>query len=171
MIRICGGTARGRVIKARIPEGVRPSTSRLREACFSMIGHDLSAVRFLDAFGGTGVMGFEAWSRGAVVTIVEKRRATAAWIKEQAAILNVDADIIQSDVLIQLPRLGSFDLVFADPPYQVDPATVLGELAAATGDRLIYESDKRVDMPADVGELRRIKDQVFSGSRLTIYVR
>ena len=64
MIRVSGGTLGGRVLKAEVPAGVRPTAIRTRAALFSMLGQDLSGWSWLDACGGTGLMGIEAWSRG-----------------------------------------------------------------------------------------------------------
>ena len=69
-MRITGGSLRGRVVPGKVRPGVRPTSSRVREALFSMVGQDLEGVRVLDAFGGSGLLSFEAYSRGAIVTTV-----------------------------------------------------------------------------------------------------
>ena len=65
MIRVTGGALRGRSLPARVPEGVRPTAGRVREAVFSMVGQDLRGWSVLDLFGGSGLIGIEAASRGA----------------------------------------------------------------------------------------------------------
>ena len=75
-VRLTGGRHGGRVIATHAPSGVRPTAGKVRQALFNMIGQDLSGWTVLDAFGGTGLLGFEAWSRGAErVTICEKSAA------------------------------------------------------------------------------------------------
>ena len=63
MLRVTGGVLRGRVLPAPLPEGVRPTSARTREALFSIVGQDLEGLSFLDAFGGAGLIAIEAWSR------------------------------------------------------------------------------------------------------------
>ena len=83
-IRITGGELRGRLIQG-VPEGVRPTAGRVREALFSMVGQALQGWSALDAFGGTGLLAFEAASRGAApVTVVELRRPVARQIVARA---------------------------------------------------------------------------------------
>ena len=86
-MKLTGGQARGRSLRGRLPDGVRPTSARVREAVFSMLGQDLDGLAFLDAFGGSGLMGLEAWSRGAQVVVYERQRATARWIQRQGEAL------------------------------------------------------------------------------------
>ena len=71
-MRITGGTLKGRVLPVPVSSGVRPTSSRVREALFSMVGNHLDGVTWLDAFGGAGLTALEASSRGAAVTVFEK---------------------------------------------------------------------------------------------------
>lgn len=120
-MRIIAGEFRGRRLTA--PKGLetRPTTDRVREAWFSMLGHPGALA--VDLFAGTGALGFEALSRGAEhVFFVEKARPAVAAIRKNAASLGVDArvTVIESDVTRVggvLLREGPFDLVLADPPW------------------------------------------------------
>ena len=87
-MRITGGTLKGRVLPVPVSSGVRPTSSRVREALFSMVGNHLDGVTWLDAFGGAGLTALEASSRGAAVTVFEKMvghietlcRVVVAWM-------------------------------------------------------------------------------------------
>lgn len=130
-MRIVGGKWRGRQIEA--PEGrgtTRPTTDRTREAIASMIlsarGLDLAGASVLDAFAGSGAMGFELLSRGAErATFVDRDRRAVARIRRSAAALGAGPDEVRAlggDVFSLAARglLGApFDVVFLDPPYAV----------------------------------------------------
>ena len=79
-----------------------------------MVGQDLAGTRVLDAYGGTGLLGLEAWSRGAEVVVVERDPRTASAIRANAERLGADVDVRTGDVLALLPSLGRFDGVLAD---------------------------------------------------------
>lgn len=84
-----------------------------------MIGQDLTGVSFLDAFGGSGIMGMEAWSRGAdPVLITEKNLRSAQKIRKQLEAFEAPVSLKCCDALKGLE--GDWDVVFLDPPYQFD---------------------------------------------------
>lgn len=117
MIRLTGGTLRGRVLRAAVPDGVRPTSSRTREALFNLLGQDLEGLSWLDLTGGYGLVALEAWSRGASpVTVVERAGPVAAVLRRNAAELGVKLDLRVADSL--RIRLEPTDIVFADPPYR-----------------------------------------------------
>lgn len=124
MIKLSGGTLGGRVLRAPVPDGVRPTSIRARAALFSMLGQDLDGWSFLDACGGTGLMGIEAWSRGAwPVTIVERDAVAARGIEANLAALKLATHarpvVLTRGDALRLP-LSPADVVYLDPPYK-DP--------------------------------------------------
>lgn len=169
-LRLTGGQARGRVIRLPVMDGVRPTSSRVREALFSIVGQDLHGVRVLDAFGGSGLLGFEAWSRGAEVVICERRPKVAAAIRAVAAELRAEVEVIVDDVHTRASQLGPFDGVLADPPYADDPVTVLTTLAPVAGSWLVYEADASRTLPPTVGLLSLDRVRGFGGTALGVYV-
>lgn len=120
-MRVIAGNAKGRRLK--VPKGLktRPTGDRVKEAIFNIIAPDVAGSRFLDLFAGSGAMGIEALSRGAVEAVfVENDRAAVNSIKANLAVTGfVDhANIITADVFPALTGLCSvFDLVYIDPPY------------------------------------------------------
>src|SRR5262245_37683088 len=128
MARITGGVHRGRVLEEAVGPGIRPTSERVREALFSIVGQDLEDLDVLDAFGGTGVLGLEAWSRGARVVVVEKDRRSAQAIVRRAETLDARPPgfrVVVSEVIAAAPTLGSFDGILVDPPWDLDPRGIL----------------------------------------------
>jgi 16S rRNA (guanine966-N2)-methyltransferase len=123
--RIIGGEARGRRIRAPSGEETRPTSDRVREALFSSLESELGTMRgrtFLDLYAGSGGVGLEARSRGAVVTLVERSPRAGAVIQANVEALGFDAvDVIVASVGRLRERSAEgpdgFEVVFADPPY------------------------------------------------------
>jgi len=123
-----GGTlsrARGSHHRWAVAAGLRPTPSRVRETLFNWLGHDLSGWRVLDAFAGSGALGFEAASRGAQeVWLLERDPALAKSLKAtQAKLSATQVQVAQADALSwmrQAVRQAAFDLVFIDPPFEDD---------------------------------------------------
>ena len=120
-IRIIGGQYRRTKLTVPNHPGLRPTPDRVRETLFNWLGQDLTGWRCADVFAGTGVLGFEAASRGAAdVLLCEQDPALAAQLKAVQARLNAGAVRIErGDGLSALKRLdaGSMQLVLIDPPF------------------------------------------------------
>ncbi|GAB2637602.1 16S rRNA (guanine(966)-N(2))-methyltransferase RsmD [Nocardia goodfellowii] len=133
MTRIVAGAAGGRRLRVP-PAGTRPTSDRVREALFSAIDArlDLDGVRVLDLYAGSGALGLEAISRGAAhALLVESDRKAAAIVQGNIGTLGLPgAELRLGSVASVLQRGGSgeFDLVFSDPPYDVDTETVIADL-------------------------------------------
>jgi 16S rRNA (guanine(966)-N(2))-methyltransferase RsmD len=169
-MRITGGSMRGRILASKVTDGVRPTTSRVREAMFSMVGQDLSGVTLLDAFGGTGLLSFEALSRGATVTTVERNGRAARGIQANAAELCVRLDLRTSDARSVLGT-GTWDVVILDPPYADDPVSWVAEAASAVGEILVIEHNTGAEMPARVGGLSLEKTRKYGDCSLSVFRR
>ena len=138
-MRVTGGRLRGRVLPGRIADGVRPTSAKVREALFSMIGHDLSSLTLLDAFGGSGLMGLEAHSRGATVLITEKRRSVARQIQQAMSSLNVEIEVRCVDAVSVLASGEKWDIVFLDPPYRLSAEEWVGRASECAQQWVIVE--------------------------------
>jgi 16S rRNA (guanine(966)-N(2))-methyltransferase RsmD len=168
-LKVTGGSARGRVVAARVPDGVRPTSSRVREALFSILGQDLHGVRVLDAFGGRGLLGFEAWSRGADVVIVEQDPRRAMLIRKSARALGCPGPVVTGDALRVAGGLGPFDGITVDPPYALDPAPILERLGPLAGAWLALESDARTPVPTSIAHLRTSGPRVYGDTALWVF--
>jgi 16S rRNA (guanine966-N2)-methyltransferase len=117
-MRIVAGTYGGRRITAPAGRSTRPTSDRVREALFSILG-SVEGLRVLDLFAGSGALGIEALSRGAVeaVFVDSDPRAVQA-IEQNVANLGAAGRVTRRDALAWLKAGdGTFDLVFVDPPY------------------------------------------------------
>lgn len=169
-LRITGGEARGRIVRQPVLEGVRPTSSRVREALFSMVGQDLTGLTVLDAFGGSGLLGLEAWSRGADVVIVERRPHVAKAIRETAADLGARVEVKVGDVLALGATLGRYDILLCDPPYAQDAGEVLARLGPLVRSQLVYESDAKASLPQLAAPLALDRVRRFGGTALWVYL-
>ncbi len=168
--RITGGRLRGRALPVPVPRGARPSTARVREALFSMIGQDLAGARVLDAFSGSGLLALEAWSRGAEVVAVERDPGAARAIRRAARALGAHLDVRVGDALRVVHDLPPFDVVIADPPYRRDPEPIVAALGLRA-ERLVLEADRGIAAPEAAGPLVLDRSRVHGGSALHLYVR
>lgn len=172
MVRVIGGTCRGRPLRAPTGGRTRPTADRVREAVFdvlgSLIGPDgLYGLAVVDLFAGSGALGIEAMSRGAAAAVfVDRDRQAVATVRRNLAELGLQAgaEVVQADVLGWLAaRPGPFDLAFCDPPYAFDawPALADGVRAAV----LVAESDRPPTLAArwDVRKEKR-----YGGTLVTV---
>lgn len=119
-VRIIAGKWKRRRLKVIDLKGLRPTPDRVRETLFSWLAPRLKASRCLDLFAGTGVLGFEAASRGANhVVMVEQDPAAVSVLREGCSVLEAEEiEVIQADALKWLETDGRiFDIVFLDPPF------------------------------------------------------
>jgi 16S rRNA (guanine966-N2)-methyltransferase len=131
--RIVGGTAKGRRLGVP-PRGTRPTSDRAREGLFNTLRThlDIDGAAVLDLYAGTGAVGLEALSRGAAraVLVEADRRAAEIVQRNVRAVALPGAEVRRRPVDAVLAEAGEpFDLVFADPPYELPDAQVAEVLA------------------------------------------
>lgn len=134
-MRIVAGAWRGRSLAAPPGDATRPTADRVRQALFDMLTHApwagpdaVRGVQVLDAFAGTGALGLEALSRGALhATFIERDRAALAALRANVAAVGAAATVLAADALRPPPGMPC-GLVFLDPPY--DQGLVPRALAA-----------------------------------------
>ncbi len=138
-MRIITGRYRGRTLKTVPDLSVRPATGMVRQTLFNMLVNrlDFEGLEVLDAFAGSGSLGFEASSRGARrVTFIEWDPAAAAILEENARVLGcVDTvEVIQADAMTFLRTTGErYGLIFADPPYAFPATASIPEVVFSRG--------------------------------------
>lgn len=139
-MRIIGGRARGRTLKAPKTEGTRPATDRVREAVFSSIGAWVVDAAVADLYAGSGSFGLEALSRGAASAVfVEKGRKALEALRSNVEAVGLGGEVVAASVQGYLARAeGPFHLVFMDPPWSQPASEMTRDLALL--DRLLLPS-------------------------------
>ena len=194
-MRVIAGTYRSRKLHTLHGMALRPTSDRLRETLFNVIGLEIQDSVFVDLFAGSGAVGIEALSRGAHHAIfAEKHRPAAAQLRANLESLGIPvlgpgdhperafgggAEIFVRDacaVVDLLAKRGTkVDFVFADPPY-ADSAAYrdiverLGESPLMPpGSRLIVEHERRRELPAVFEQLERVRTIEQGSTTLSIY--
>lgn len=174
-MRVIAGRLRGRRLKAPTWDGLRPTSDRLRETLFDILGPAVEGARVLDGFAGTGAIGIEALSRGAAhATFVEHDPRAVKLIEMNLELLGLkDRAIIRAGFAEAARRLAdtAFDLVFLDPPYAAAVEETLEAAAplVVTGARLVIEHAARQAMPAACGGLMWRRTVTAGDSALSFY--
>lgn len=173
-MRVIAGTYRSRILKGLKGLALRPTSDRLRETLFNVLGSAVDGARFIDLFAGTGAVGIEALSRGAsAVVFIENQVPAAALIRRNLESLDIRTGtmVLAMDAVRGLEKLGrkhpsgwaGYDFVFVDPPYAAaaEYAQVLRLLGVtpllAGGARVIVEHRKDFELPEQAGRLRRFR--------------
>jgi 16S rRNA (guanine(966)-N(2))-methyltransferase RsmD len=174
-MRIISGTHRGRRLEAPRWDGLRPSSDRLRETLFNILAPRIEGARVLDGCAGTGAVGIEAVSRGAAhVTFVDDDRRAIELIARNLARCRIEGGhaIIRADLSSPGTRLptAAFDLVFIDPPYDMDPVEMMRAAAGwlRNDGWLVLEHARRRAVPARVGSLVQVR-RVASGDSVLAF--
>jgi 16S rRNA (guanine966-N2)-methyltransferase len=171
--RIIGGKWRGRRIKFDAADGLRPTTDRIRETVFNWLQPYIYHCRCLDVFAGSGVLGFEAISRGAqYAAFIEQNKKTVERLKDNIRTLAIEnASVYHHDALSwlqsaeEVKREGDkFDLVFLDPPFDSDLLAKSCKLLSTSGclaeDAIIYvehNRDTAIELPENWVALKEKK--------------
>jgi 16S rRNA (guanine966-N2)-methyltransferase len=153
-MRVIGGRSRGRRLSARLPPTVRPTSDRVRESIFDILGSrgGVEGLRVVDLFCGSGALGLEALSRGATsVTFVDSDPTALAAVRENLHLVGLGEEtvtLVRADLPGWLLTAGataaSFDLALCDPPYDYTQwSSLLGALHADTA---VMESSAPVEL-------------------------
>ncbi len=184
-MRIVTGTFRGR----RIPSGnrlgdIRLTSTRLKEAVFSMLGTDLNGQNFLDLCAGSGQIGLEALSRGATVELNEPDRRRLGqirsllydWRAGVAALHPAKAQALVPNLAAEGRR---FDIIYADPPYHalycgapllLGLLKALGESTLLSDNGLFFaQHQTELTLPQSSGCMQRIQQRAYGNTALAIY--
>ncbi|NOY30763.1 MAG: 16S rRNA (guanine(966)-N(2))-methyltransferase RsmD [Planctomycetes bacterium] len=175
-LRVIGGHFRGRKLRYHGDPTTRPMKDRVREAIFNLIGPEVKGCHAIDLFAGTGALGLESLSRGAVsATFIEKHIPTARVVEENIQTLEVDdrTELLMTSAFLwgkrDLPNaeFGFPWLVFCSPPYvfYVDRQQEMLELIEAilarmpVGSMMAVEADPRFDFELLPGSVIQKKDR------------
>lgn len=176
-MRIIAGQHRGRTLRAPAGRQTRPTSDRVREAMFNLVAarFDVHGARVLDLFAGSGALGCEALSRGALRCVfVDASRAAVAAVRDNVnRVGGEDVEVIDGDALVILGRRGrgEFDLVFLDPPYastdNVRALALLAERGSPLADDglIVVEHSAELSLPAG---LSQVTSRKYGDTRVTL---
>lgn len=173
-MRVVAGELGGRKLVAPAGVRTRPTADRVREALFSILG-DVSGLRVLDLYAGSGALGIEALSRGATEAVfVDSSQAAVTAICRNLSELGIEALVQRRDALAYLAGAAGgepYDLVFADPPYDsaLRVAAGLAERlppVLSPGAVIVTESNKRapLELPFDL-----LRERSYGDTRIAVH--
>jgi len=182
-MRIVAGTLRSRQLKSLKGLALRPTSDRLRETLFNILGARVEGSRFLDLFAGSGAIGIEAISRGAVSAVfVENHSAAVRLIRANLASLRIEsgARVISAEVAAAIRTLEklpdtAFDFIFLDPPYAEEKQyegtlrALAKSLLAGESTIVIAEHRKTFELPALLGAMERVRILHQGDAALSFY--
>jgi len=182
-MRVISGLYGGRVLKSPPDNKTRPTSDRLRETLFNVLAPRIDGeTRFLDICAGTGAIGIEALSRGAVfVTFVDRSKKACALIEENLDKLGVPEATtkvlgLDAENFAGREHVEGWDIAFFDPPYDADYSIVLHEFGfnktlLNEGGLLVVEHHTKRQVPDEVGSLRRWRILKQGETSLSFYER
>jgi len=180
-MRVIAGQAKGRPLKAVPGDATRPTSDKVKEALFSMIGPFFDGDRVLDLFAGTGGLGIEALSRGAggaVFVDASARSVDVVRRNLEAVGMSGRAEVYRNDAARAIKALGRkgvpFDLIFLDPPYALEAADrLLEELAerglVAEGAIAVLEHASSRSYPERFHRYERFRRAAYGEAALSLY--
>ena len=183
-MRIVAGTFRSRQLIAPRGTATRPTSDRLRETLLNVLSARIGNARFADLYAGSGAVGIEALSRGAVhCTFVEDAPAAATAIRANLAALGITTGFSLESRSVKralehlAPFAPRFDLIFLDPPYEAvaDYAGTLGLLAThaavllSPGALVVAEHARRTPLSSQIGQLARTRVLEQGDAALSFY--
>lgn len=181
-MRVIAGKYRSRPLRSLKGTKLRPTSDRLRETLFNILGPMLEGTTFVDLYAGTGAVGIEALSRGVRHAIfVEQHAPAVALIRRNLESLGIgaQAEILSIDAARAIERLEArrvhAQIIFLDPPYAddkeyEDTLELLGESAiVAPGARVVVEHLRKRELPERLGDLELVRVVEQGDAALSFY--
>ncbi|MCM2997314.1 16S rRNA (guanine(966)-N(2))-methyltransferase RsmD [Paenibacillus cellulositrophicus] len=180
-MRVVSGSAKGRPLKSVPGMGTRPTTDKVKEAIFSMIGPYFDGGTVLDLFAGTGGLAIEALSRGmerAVLVDMDPKSIETIRANLKATKMEGQAEVYRNDAVRALKALEKrglvLDAVFLDPPYRMKNGDELmllmqDKLMLRQGAVIVLEHESGYEYPAEFGSFTCIRHAVYGETAVSIY--
>jgi 16S rRNA (guanine966-N2)-methyltransferase len=180
-LRIIAGEAKGRSIISPLSKGTRPTSDRVKESLFNILGSRIPDSKVLDLFAGTGNLGLESISRGAEHCIfIDNNKESIKTIYENIRLLKYEGfcEVYLNDALSALSVLHRrglvFDIIFVDPPYHMDMIPGIIECIMSTsilkeGGIIAAEHDTKDIVPDNILNAVKFKSSVYGDTILSFY--
>ena len=175
-MNITGGKNNSRIIKTPDFTNVKPTLSKIRQAVFNSVSSAGEYSSFLDLFSGSGIIAFEAESRGFVVTAVEKDKKTADFIRNNIKLLNCQINFFNTDAVKFLNfTADKFDVIYIDPPYdRVDlyekSLKIIAERQILSENGLII-TEKQISVNVNFLPFNILKKKEYSDKEIVYLIR
>lgn len=182
IMRVISGVCKGRPLKAVQGMTTRPTTDKVKESLFNIIGPFFDGGNVLDLFSGSGSLGLEALSRGMEKGVfVEKDPKALQVIKAniQACRMEEESEVLRSDALRSIKMLGGrgvrFDLIMMDPPYKIANAipSILSEIEEnkllAEDGLIICEHGKELELPEQIGSFVKYRHEKYGITAISFF--
>lgn len=181
-MRVIAGELRGRKLDSIEGTDIRPTSDRVKESLFNILGSSIIGSTFLDLFGGTGGIGIEALSRGAKhVVFVDTSLKSIKVLQGNLDHLNIkdNVEVLHKEYSTAISQLykynKQFDIIFIDPPYCVGMAQNVLELLnkyfiLSQYGLIIVEHDSKDEMPQAVGKLYQNRIKQYGNTSLSFYI-
>lgn len=180
-MRVITGSARGRNLLSVEGMETRPTSQRTKESIFNIIQFDIEGRKVLDLFAGTGQMGIEALSRGAVDAVfVDTRRDCVEAIRknlERTKFSDVGAvELADFRTYLRRAKPESFGLIFLDPPYGTGMlrqavSQIMRRDLLCYGGLIVCEGERTEELPEPVAPYYRGREYVYGKTRITLYIK
>ena len=172
-MRVIAGVYRSRKIESLPGDEIRPTSDRLRETLFNILGPSIVGQVFVDAYAGTGAVGIEAISRGARLAVfIEKNKAACELIKSNLASLQIKREgrLIHGSAAIYLTRVEA-DVVFIDPPFpkEAEYEAAMLALKDKPPSLAVVQHSSRFALQEEYGKLRRTRVLKQGENTLSFY--
>jgi 16S rRNA (guanine966-N2)-methyltransferase len=180
-MRVIAGSHRGRRLCGPQGTTLRPTSDKVREALFSILGTRVPGSRFLDLYAGTGAVGIEALSRGATtVTFVESHLTAVQLLRKNLSLCRLSDQahvrIGRTEVFLERRDWWTepYDVIFADPPYAETQEIAVLQRAWATrllspDAVMVIEKDAKVELPTSLDRAVLIKRYIYGDTALFLY--
>jgi 16S rRNA (guanine966-N2)-methyltransferase len=178
-LRIVGGEARGRPLRAVPGSTTRPTADRVRQSLFDLLGQRMDGLAVLDLYAGTGAMALEALSRGATsAVLIEADARACAAIFHNVATLGYEnrVEVLRADLPGAFARIHGrrFGLVFSDPPYalkaaQATLAALIDHQLLAPGARMVLEMGRDEPTPAPLEPASLLDERRYGDTRVAVF--
>lgn len=180
-MRVVAGEYGGRRLKAVPGMKTRPTTDKVKEAVFNILGPYFDGGRSLDLFAGSGGLSIEGVSRGIDhAVLIDRQGAAIKTIEQNIEVTKEPAKftVIKRDAEIALKQLQgqheSFDLVYFDPPYREQKIVkeileLISSQLLNPDCRIMCETNQEADLPAEIGKCSRIVEKSYGITKITVY--
>jgi len=179
IMRVISGSAKGIFLRTRSHDDLRPTSGKVKEALFNIMGADVIECSFLDGFAGTGTIGIEALSRGAGnCTFIEREKNVLPLLHHNLALTSLKerGTVLPTDILrgLEILKGTAFDFIFLDPPYRYNAyekvlRIIVEKEIIAAGGLIVVEHYHKTEITCCDTALSLVRYEKYGQTSLTFF--